>query len=313
MDVNLRDGADVPPEQGVHHDRAGEEHRRDARQGGHARGVRGGIRVHRWAPRRRDEDERQVRIEGVQTHHHDGLPDDGWAYDHSHECEDCGELFRHTHMRRTYEESIALQPHHLCPACRRAPQQGQRIVAVVPPVEPPAPDPENNLTDEELEVRLRAYLQQQVWLNRRTTLLFKGLLRKGSFWLEKHGVKSEEVQMRMLSPLMQELASETPGEKGFRLLLGHDEAAYESLQTATKLAEGVVRYAKRRPWAQFTLWLLSFAATIASTIMAANLATPGANTFGVLVIGVCCMAYVARAMIAAWAWQWAEKPLPKCD
>jgi hypothetical protein len=271
-----------------------------------ARGGRGGVRARRWAPRRGLEGAHVVEVPELQDHTHAGLPDDGWAYKHNHTCEDCGRIFQHTHMRRTEAESKARQSRHICHECRVAPG----LEPGMPPVR--EPDPEPLLGD--VDGRLRAYLEAQCFLNRRTTVLYKGLLRKGMFWLDRNGVKSEAEQLRMVQPILVDLIRESGPENAFRVAVGEGEGgAYESMMTVTRLAEGYARIRRVRPWFRFLLHVLGLITVILGTVVAAALTTGAPTTLIVLVVGTVAMAYVTRACIVAWAWQWDEYRLPHCE
>ena len=54
----------------------------------------------------------------IWDHHHDQTRLGEKAVPHQHYCDDCDELFTHTHSIKTYEESRRIQPIVLCDPCR---------------------------------------------------------------------------------------------------------------------------------------------------------------------------------------------------
>lgn len=68
------------------------------------------------------------------THEHEGL-EIGSRVKHAHECENCGMRFLHEHIIHTKEESMKIQPKHLCSKCRHINsehQSGDNVTAHKP-------------------------------------------------------------------------------------------------------------------------------------------------------------------------------------
>lgn len=93
------------------------------------RGNRAGALASRWRGpkvRGRRGDEPVGTIQGLQDHGHYGLPADGRAYRHQHACErpECPGILTHVHKRRPLEESLRLEPVHICYECRKNDKRG---------------------------------------------------------------------------------------------------------------------------------------------------------------------------------------------
>lgn len=188
------------------------------------------------------------KIRKLQTHAHSDLPEDGKAHEHSHTCELCGATFKHTHARKTEEESRKYKHH--CRPCRKSvgdlakklPRKAARTPASVspslsptstpggsicspPPSDPPTPNfgevvtpesPVRSAQPDDIRPRLKAFLGIQATGIKRDVTTMVSLQRRGVTWLKEQGVEDERDQEALMTEALPDVLQLTPAEQELR-------------------------------------------------------------------------------------------------